>query len=84
MKQLQFVLPAGKERPSEYLVGAGREKRRHPGSVRLSVQIKLSLEREAMRMCRQLVGAISATRSHGEEGLELRRDSVDVLHSLAP
>ena len=85
MKQLQFVLPAGKELPSEHLVGAGREPgRRRPGSVRLSVQIKLSLEREAMKMCRQLVGAISATRSHGEEGLELRRDSVDVLHSLAP
>ena len=50
--------------------------------VRLSVQIKLSLERKAMKMCRQLVGAITATRSHGEEGLELRPDSVDGLHLL--
>ena len=48
----------------------------------MSVQIKLSLEREAMKMCRQLVGAISASRSYGEECLELRPDSVDVLLSL--
>ena len=38
LKQLQFVLPAGKELPSEYLVGAGRQPgRRRPWSVRLSV-----------------------------------------------
>ena len=83
MKQLQFVLPAGKELPSEYLVGAGRQPgRRRPWSVRLAVQIELSLECKAMKMCRQLVGAITATRSHGEEGLELRPDSVDGLHLL--
>ena len=35
-----------------------------------------------MKMCRQLVGAITATRSHGEEGRELRPDSVDGLHLL--
>ena len=85
MKQLQFVLPAGEELPSEHLVGAGREQgRTRPESVRLAVQIELSLECKAMKMCRQLVGAITATWSHGEEGLELRRDSVDVLLSLAP
>ena len=49
--------------------------------VRLSVQSKLSLKCEAMTMCRQLVGAISATRSHGEECLELRLDSADVLRA---
>ena len=83
MKQLQFVLPAGEELPSEHLVGAGREQGRRPESVRLAVQIELSLECKAMKMCRQLVGAITATRSHGEEGLELRPVSVDGLrHKL--
>ena len=86
MKQLQFVLPAGEELPSPHLVGAGREQgRTRPESVRLSVQIELSLERKAM-MCRQLVGAvqrpITATRSHVEEGLELRPDSLEGLHFL--
>ena len=86
LKQLQFVLPAGEELPSEHLVGAGREQgRTRPESVRLSVQSQLSLERKAM-MCRQLVGAIqrpiTATRSHVEEGLELRPDSLEGLHFL--
>ena len=86
LKQLQFVLPAGEELPSEHLVGAGREQgRTRPGSVRLSVQSQLSLERKAM-MCRQLVGAIqrpiTATRSRVEEGLELRPDSLEGLHFL--
>ena len=86
LKQLQFVLPAGEELPSPHLVGAGREQgRTRPESVRLSVQIELSLERKAM-MCRQLVGAvqrpITATRSRVEEGLELRPDSLEGLHFL--
>ena len=86
MKQLQFVLPAGEELPSPHLVGAGREQgRTRPESVRLSVQIELSLEGKAM-MCRQLVGAIqrpiTATRSHVEEGLELRPDSLEGIHFL--
>ena len=49
------------------------------------MQIELSLERKAM-MCRQLVGAvqrpITATRSHVEEGLELRPDSLEGLQYL--
>ena len=49
------------------------------------MQSQLSLERKAM-MCRQLVGAIqrpiTATRSHVEEGLELRPDSLEGLHFL--
>ena len=86
MKQLQFVLPAGEELPSEHLVGAGREQgRTRPESVRLSVESQLSLERKAMT-CRQLVGAIqrpiTATRSRVEEGLELRPDSLEGLHFL--
>jgi hypothetical protein len=86
LKQLQFVLPAGEELPSEHLVGAGREQGGTRPEVRLSVQSQLSVERKAM-MSRQLVGArqtvITATRSRVEEGRELRPNSVEGPHFLS-
>jgi len=58
LKQLQFVLPAGKKLPPEYLVGAGREQSpgasRAPAPVRLSARSKLSRECAHIgNMCRQ-------------------------------
>ena len=74
MKQLQFVLPAGEELPSEHLVGAGREQSpgasRAPAPVRLSARSKLSRECEAMTMSRQSADTISSNWSHDEEGRE--------------
>ena len=80
MKQLQFVLPAVKKLPLEYLVGAGRgQGRRLPAPVRLSARSKLSRECEAMTMSRQSADTISSTWSHGEEG---RESGLDIPLSL--
>ena len=79
MKQLQFVLPAVKKLPPEYLVDAGRGQRRHPAPVRLSARSKLSRECEAMTMSRQSADTISSNWSHGEEG---RESGLDIPLSL--
>ena len=79
MKRLQFVLPALKQRQLDLIVGAGRGHGSHPATPKLAVQSKLSVKGEAMTMSRHSVGAISSTRSHGEECLELRVESAECL-----